>query len=92
MPISVDTEEQLAQLAREDRMAKAALRVHLVAFFSIISALCLVNIVLFPGYYWVLWLAAGWGISVIAHAVAVFAFTCDVQGSAVRHDEAAGEQ
>jgi hypothetical protein len=88
MATSADTEQQMDQLAREDGAAKAALRLHLIAYFGTIGLLCLLNIFMFPGYYWVLWLALGWGICVVGHAIAVLAFSSEFQDEVEPTDEA----
>ncbi len=45
---------------------------HLVTYAVVIGLLVVVNLVTGPRYFWVIWVALGWGIGVIAHAVAVF--------------------
>ena len=51
-----------------------AFYIHLFAYLSVVIGLLLVN-VLTGGDWWVQWVFFGWGIGIIAHALAVFART-----------------
>jgi transcriptional regulator with XRE-family HTH domain len=46
--------------------------VHLAQYVVIVGGLAIVNLVTFPGYLWVGWVAMGWGIGVVAHGLRVF--------------------
>jgi transcriptional regulator with XRE-family HTH domain len=45
---------------------------HLIQYVFVISLLALLNFVVSPTKLWFLWAAFGWGIGIMAHAVAVF--------------------
>lgn len=45
---------------------------HLLTYFIIIACLTVINLLLSPGYLWVLWSAGGWGIGLIMHGIHVF--------------------
>jgi transcriptional regulator with XRE-family HTH domain len=49
-----------------------AFYMHLVQYVVIVVALAIVNYLTSPEYWWVGWVAFGWGIGVIAHGVQVF--------------------
>ncbi|HEY2177976.1 MAG TPA: helix-turn-helix domain-containing protein [Caulobacteraceae bacterium] len=46
--------------------------VDLATYVLVIGGLAIINISTSPGYWWVVWPAAGWGIGVVAHAMQVF--------------------
>lgn len=46
--------------------------VNLAFYGLIIGALAIANLVTSPGYWWVVWPAAGWGIGIVAHGLRVF--------------------
>jgi transcriptional regulator with XRE-family HTH domain len=46
--------------------------VHLVQYAIVIAALTILNIVTSPHYLWVVWVALGWGVGILAHALVVF--------------------
>lgn len=66
-------------LTDEERLARARRRlaaikgfyVHLFVFVLVLAGLSVINAAA-GGPWWVLWVLFGWGIGVIAHAVAVF--------------------
>lgn len=45
--------------------------VHLARYVVVILVLTAVNAVMTPGYWWVLWVAGGWGIGILFHAFRV---------------------
>ena len=45
---------------------------HLIQYVVIVAGLAVLNGIMTPGYWWVAWVAAGWGIGVLAHAAQVF--------------------
>jgi transcriptional regulator with XRE-family HTH domain len=49
-----------------------AFYMHLVQYVVIVAGLAIVNYVSSPQYWWVGWVAFGWGIGVIAHGLQVF--------------------
>lgn len=65
-----------AKLARAKRRVAAikGFYVHLLVFALVLTGLFAVNAV-FGGPWWVLWVLFGWGIGVVAHALAVFGRT-----------------
>jgi hypothetical protein len=47
---------------------------HLSAFVAVVTGLAVINaLTLTDGDWWVLWVLFGWGIGVLAHALAIFA-------------------
>ena len=46
--------------------------VNFAFYVLIIGALAIANLVTSPGYWWVVWPAAGWGIGIVAHGLRVF--------------------
>lgn len=48
---------------------------HLATFAVVLIALTAMNLIVTPGYLWVLWVAFGWSIGVISHALSVFEIT-----------------
>lgn len=46
---------------------------HLLPYVDVVSVLTVVNLVVSPRYLWVLWVACGWGLGLLVHAL--FALT-----------------
>jgi len=46
--------------------------IHLAQYTIVIALLTIVNLVTSPHYFWVLWIAAGWGVGVLFHGLRVF--------------------
>jgi len=46
--------------------------VHFVQYCVVVGALAIVNYLLTPQYYWVIWVALGWGSGVLIHGLRVF--------------------
>jgi transcriptional regulator with XRE-family HTH domain len=46
--------------------------IHLAQYAIVISFLAIVNLVTYPRYFWVLWVALGWGVGVLFHGLRVF--------------------
>ena len=65
------SEEQLARARRRVATLKG-FYIHLFAFVLVLAGLTIINAVT-GGPWWVLWVLLGWGIGVLAHALAVFA-------------------
>ena len=45
---------------------------HIAIYFIIIVGLTAINLTHTPNYLWVLWVAGGWGLAVLIHALATF--------------------
>jgi uncharacterized membrane protein YdjX (TVP38/TMEM64 family) len=73
LPHSERNSERLAR-ARRKVAALKGFYAHLLIFVVVLLGLTLVNLVTGPPW-WVLWVLFGWGIGVVAHALAVFAAT-----------------
>jgi hypothetical protein len=64
----------------DDRITRARKRVHdlrgfyvhVAIYVVVISGIALINWVVSPGTWWVIWPMVGWGIGLGAHAVSVF--------------------
>ena len=62
----------------EEAMALAHVRklkafyIHLLQYVLVIALLAVINVLTRPSHLWVIWPALGWGVAVIAHAVATF--------------------
>lgn len=46
--------------------------IHLCCYIGVIAALAIMNFQRNPDKLWVLWVAGGWGIGIVAHAAAFF--------------------
>jgi hypothetical protein len=46
--------------------------VHLTAYLAVVGGLAILNYSRNPDNLWVLWVAGGWGIGIVAHAMAFF--------------------
>lgn len=55
----------------EDRV-NAGFWSHLFSYIVVVSALAVLNYQRNPDNLWVLWVAGGWGIGIVAHALAYF--------------------
>jgi hypothetical protein len=47
--------------------------IHLACYIAVVSGLAILNYQRNPDNLWVLWVAGGWGIGIVAHAFAYFA-------------------
>ena len=45
---------------------------HLISYIFVLCALLVFNLLTAPGHLWVIWVAFGWGVGVIAHGINVF--------------------
>ena len=45
---------------------------HLFVAAVVFTALSIINLSLSLGYFWVLWVAFGWGIGLLSHGLSVF--------------------
>lgn len=66
----MDTDPDYLQARRRVRSLRG-FYIHLVLFVSVIAFLAILNSVT-AGPWWVQWVVLGWGIGIVAHAVAVF--------------------
>jgi transcriptional regulator with XRE-family HTH domain len=66
---SVSTDEALA-LAHVRKLR--GFYIHLAQYGIIIAFLTIVNLMTSPHYYWVVWVALGWGVGVLFHGLRVF--------------------
>jgi transcriptional regulator with XRE-family HTH domain len=66
---AVDSQEQLA--FRQVRKLRA-FYMHLLRYGVVIAGLWAINLIASPHRLWVLWVMAGWGIGLLAHAASVF--------------------
>jgi transcriptional regulator with XRE-family HTH domain len=48
---------------------------HLIRYIVIVSALAIFNFIKSPAYFWVVWVALGWGLGVLFHGLRVFQFS-----------------
>ena len=55
----------------EDRV-NAGFGIHLASYLGVVSALAVLNYWRNPGNLWIFWVAGGWGIGIVAHAIAFF--------------------
>lgn len=70
-PINRDfrSEEALA-LAHVRRLR--GFYMHLAQYVLVIGGLTVINLLLVPHYFWVLWVAGGWGMGLLIHGLRVF--------------------
>ena len=59
--------------ARKVAGAKIGFYIHLTVYVVVNALLVSINLVTSPGYLWFVWPLLGWGIGILAHAIAVFA-------------------
>lgn len=45
---------------------------HLFQYLMVVGFLTAINVVFSPGHLWVLWVAGGWGLGILAHGFGVF--------------------
>ena len=51
----------------------------------IVGALAILNLFTMPSYPWILWVAGGWGVGVVAHGLRVFNRVPFLNGAWERH-------
>jgi transcriptional regulator with XRE-family HTH domain len=66
---SVSTDEALA-LAHVRKLK--GFYIHLAQYGIVIGFLAIINLFVSPHYYWVIWVALGWGFGVLFHALRAF--------------------
>ncbi len=73
----MDTQSH-ASLPKDEALAFKHVRkvkefyLHLLRYALILTFLLVVNLLTQPAYLWVIWVAIGWGIGVLFHALSVF--------------------
>lgn len=48
---------------------------HLIRYIVIVGCLAILNFIKSPAYFWVIWVALGWGLGVLFHGLRVFQFS-----------------
>ncbi len=77
---AASTDASASLREREEKMAFRHVRkvkafyMHLAQYVAIVGGLALLNWFTSPHYWWVLWVACGWGIGLLSHAAATFEF------------------
>ena len=64
----------MRQAARRRAGIKLAFLIHLTAYVTVNILLVTINLVTSPGYLWSLWPLLGWGIGIVFHGLATYAF------------------
>ena len=54
---------------------KFAFYIHLAAYLGVNLLLAAINFMATPGYLWVLWPVAGWGLGLLFHAIVAFSLS-----------------
>jgi transcriptional regulator with XRE-family HTH domain len=62
-----------------------AFYIHLTQYVVIVGALAILNLFTMPSYPWILWVAGGWGVGVVAHGLRVFNRVPFLNGAWERH-------
>ena len=62
-----------------------AFYIHLTQYVVIVGALAILNLFTMPSYPWILWVAGGWGVGVVAHGLRVFNKVPFLNGAWERH-------
>lgn len=71
---SPDLREREEKLAFKHVRKVKAFYLHVVRYVFVLAGLALLNWFSSPHYWWVVWVALGWGIGLLAHAARTFAF------------------
>jgi transcriptional regulator with XRE-family HTH domain len=77
-PAATNPATQSQGVSADEALALAHVRkvkafyIHLAQYAFVIVALTIVNLVVSPRYFWVLWVAAGWGFGVLFDGLRVF--------------------
>lgn len=67
-------EEEILRKARKRVRKIKGFYTHLTVFLCVITFLIIVNYMTTPDYWWVVFPAAGWGLTVLGHYFAIFGF------------------
>lgn len=62
----------MATHQQAEERVNAGFWIHLASYVVVVGALAVLNYQRNPDNLWVLWVAGGWGIGIVAHAVAFF--------------------
>jgi hypothetical protein len=65
-------ERKIVRKARHRVRSRVGFMWHFVAFVLVNLAAVAINLHYSPGYLWFVWLLGGWGVGLLAHAMAVF--------------------
>ena len=57
--------------AEQNAKLKVEFRIHLATYIAVNTLLTAINLILTPGYIWVIWPVSGWGLGLIIHAIRV---------------------
>ena len=60
---------------------------HLLQYVLIVSGLVVLNLVMSPSNWWVIWVALGWGVGVLAHAMRAFDMVPFLNGEWERRED-----
>lgn len=63
-----ESEKQVIEHVRDIK----AFYSHIITYALVITGLFILNLIVSPGYLWVLWAALGWGIGLVSHGISVF--------------------
>lgn len=58
--------------AAEAMAARMGFYIHSAVFATVVTGLGLLNVLTSPGELWVQWVALGWGLGIVLHALLVF--------------------
>lgn len=79
-------DESLRKSAERRADAKLAFRSHLTIYLVVNAGLAAINLLSSPGNLWFLWPMIGWGIGLVAHGMATYAWTGDVREQMVQKE------
>jgi transcriptional regulator with XRE-family HTH domain len=77
-PASTDPASQSQSVSTDEALALAHVRkvkafyIHLAQYAFVIVSLTIANLVVSPHYFWVLWVAGGWGFGLLFNGLRVF--------------------
>lgn len=78
------SEESLRKIAEQKINYKYSVKIHCAAFGLVNTLLFFINLVTFPGYYWVLFPLLGWNIGIVLHIIAYILYARGVYPYAKR--------
>jgi hypothetical protein len=65
-------EQELRRIATRRVGARRGFRIHATVYVLVNAGLALINLMTSPHWLWFLYVLGGWGIGLVAHAVAVY--------------------
>jgi len=77
-PASTNPATQSQSVSADEALAMAHVRkvkafyIHLAQYAFVIAALTIANLIVSPHYYWVLWVAGGWGFGLLFDGLRIF--------------------